>query len=91
MNKMTPLAENLLKKSTGFRNKADLYQATRFLHEIGMYCLYRLLGNFCAFSADFCFPKSNSSKHFFRNTIRVSTSLKSDQAGHFVRPDLGPN
>ena len=40
MNKMTPLAENLLKKSTGFRNKADLYQATRFLHEIGKYHIY---------------------------------------------------
>ena len=27
----------------------------------------------------------------FRNTISVSNSLDSDQAGHFVRPDLGPN
>ena len=30
-------------------------------------------------------------KNSFRNTIRVSNSLDPDQAGHFVRPDLGPN
>ena len=35
MNKMTTLAESKLTKSTGFRNKEDLHQATRFLHEIG--------------------------------------------------------
>ena len=27
----------------------------------------------------------------FFNTMRVSNSLDPDQAGHFVRPDLGPN
>ena len=31
------------------------------------------------------------SNHSFRNTSRVSNSLDSDQDGHFVSPDLGPN
>ena len=31
------------------------------------------------------------SKDPFRNTIRVSNSLDPDQAGYFVKPDLGPN
>ena len=35
--------------------------------------------------------KSAFSKNSFRNTIRVSDSLESDQAWHFVRPDLVPN
>ena len=30
-------------------------------------------------------------KNSFRTTIRVSNSLESDQARHFVGPDLGPN
>ena len=57
MNKMTPLAENLLKKSTGFRNKADLYQATRFLHEIGMFSHINSLhtGKFSCFFCYFSF------------------------------------
>ena len=28
---------------------------------------------------------------YFFTTIRVSNSLDPDQAGHFFRPDLGPN
>ena len=39
--------------------------------------------------ADFL-KKSTFSKNSFRNNIRVSNSLDTDQAGHFVRPDLGP-
>ena len=30
------------------------------------------------------------SKHYFRNTFRVSNSLDPDQGRHFVGPDLGP-
>ena len=41
-------------------------------------------------SADF-FSKATFLKNSFRNTIRVSNSLDSDQAPHFVGPDLGPN
>ena len=37
------------------------------------------------------FSKSTFLKSSFRNTIRVSNSLASDQAQHFVGPDLGPN
>ena len=38
----------------------------------------------------------NFQNHFFlkisfRNTIRVSSSLDSDQARHFIEPDMGPN
>ena len=33
----------------------------------------------------------NYLKKKFRNTIRVSNSLGSDQASQFVRPDMGPN
>ena len=39
----------------------------------------------------FFFSKSPFSKNSFRNTIRVSNGLVSDQAQHFVGPDLGPN
>ena len=41
-------------------------------------------------SADF-FSKSTFSKYSFRNTIRVSNSLNSDQARQFFGPELGPN
>ena len=50
-----------------------------------------MLGNFSCFlsCADF-FPN-----HLFRNILSgipsVSNSLDSDQARHFVGPDLGPN
>ena len=37
------------------------------------------------------FSKSTLSKNSFRNTIRVPNSLHSDQARHFVGPDLDPN
>ena len=40
-------------------------------------------------SADF-FPKLNFSKNSFRNTIRLSKDLDSDQDQHNVGPDLGP-
>ena len=40
-------------------------------------------------SAD-SFSKSTFSKNYFRNTIRVSSSLDLDQAQQFW-PDLGPN
>ena len=42
-----------------------------------------------AAAADFYadFLKFNS----FRNTTRVSNTLDSDQARHYVGPDLGPN
>ena len=33
----------------------------------------------------------NFLKKSFRNTIRVSNNLDTDQARHFVGPDLGPN
>ena len=43
-------------------------------------------------SADlFFFSKSTFWKNSFRNSIRVSKSLDSDQARLFVGPDLGPN
>ena len=35
--------------------------------------------------------KSTFLKSSFRNTIRVSNSLDTDQNRHFVWPDLGPN
>ena len=45
-------------------------------------------GNFYALlSAAELFPKSTSSKNYFR----VSNSFDPDQAKHFVGPDLGPN
>ena len=42
------------------------------------------------YSADF-FSKLTLSKNAFRNTIRVSNSLDTDQDRHSVGPDLGPN
>ena len=41
-------------------------------------------------SADF-FSKSTFMKNSFRNTIRLSNTLDSDQARHFVGLDLGSN
>ena len=52
-----------------------------------------MLGNFSGFfllSADF-FSKLTFSKNSFRNSIRVSNSLDSDQDRHSVCPDLAPN
>ena len=40
--------------------------------------------------ADF-FQNPFFSKNYFRNTIRASNSLDSDQARYFVGPDLDPN
>ena len=37
------------------------------------------------------FSKLTFSKNSFRNTIRVSNGLESDQDSHSVGPDLGPN
>ena len=37
------------------------------------------------------FSKSTFSKNYFRNTIRVSNSLDTDQIRRFVGPNLGPN
>ena len=37
------------------------------------------------------FSKSSFLKNSFKNCMRVSNSLNSDQARHFVGPDLGPN
>ena len=51
-----------------------------------------ILGNFCL---HFCrllnFSKSTFSKNSFWTIIRMSDSLDSDQARHFVGPDLGLN
>ena len=58
-----------------------------------------MLGNFLIMlSADF-FSKINFYRHFknyhlkksFRNTIRESNSLETDQEQHSVGQDLGPN
>ena len=46
---------------------------------------------FHAFLSSADFFKINFFESSFRNTIRVSNSLASDQARHFVGPDLGPN
>ena len=42
-------------------------------------------------SADFILPKSNVFEKFFRNTIKVSNSLDTDQAPRFAGPDSVPN
>ena len=44
-----------------------------------------------AFLLSAIFSKSTFLKNSLMNTIRTSNSLDPDQAGHFVRPDLGPN
>ena len=44
----------------------------------------RLLGNLSRFL-------SNADFKLFRNTIRVSNSLDTDQARLFIVPDMGPN
>ena len=51
-----------------------------------------MLGKYFIF-VDVCwlFSKSNFSKNYFRNTIRVTNSLDPDQTQRFVRPGLGPN
>ena len=45
----------------------------------------------CFFVVCWVFSKSTFSRKSFRNTIRVSNSLDSDQARHNVGPDLDPN
>ena len=52
-----------------------------------------MLGRFSIFFTDRCllFSISSSSKHSFRNTIRVSNNLDVDEAQCFVEADLGPN
>ena len=51
-----------------------------------------MLGNFaCFFCRLLIFSKSIFLKNYFRNTIRVSNSLDSDQDRHSVGPDLDPN
>ena len=42
-------------------------------------------------SSSAVFSKLFFSKHSFRNTIRVSNSLDSDQDRYYVGPDLGQN
>ena len=37
------------------------------------------------------FPKLTFSRHFFKNTIRVSNDLDVDQDRHSFGPDLVPN
>ena len=50
------------------------------------------LGNFaCFFCCLLIFSKSTFLKNSFRNTIRVSNSLETDQGQQFVGPDLSPN
>ena len=60
------------------------------------YLILSILGNFSCFflsSADFfsklTFTKKKKKK--FRNIIRVSNSLDTNQDQHFVGPDFGPN
>ena len=43
------------------------------------------------FLINFKKKKKKKKKKTFRNTIRVSNSLDTDQAQRFVGPDLGPN
>ena len=51
-----------------------------------------LLGNLSYFLSSANFFKINFfRKNSFRITIRVANSLDSDQARHFVGPDLGSN
>ena len=50
------------------------------------------LGNFSCFCRLLIFSsKSTVLKSSFRDTIRMSNSLDTDQARHFVGPDLAPN
>ena len=56
-------------------------------------CILCMLANFsciCCCLLTFFF-KSNFFKNYFRNMIRVSSSLDPDQYRHSVGPDLGPN
>ena len=52
-----------------------------------------MLGNFSWFLLTFSdfFQNQHFQKKSFRNTIRVSNNLDSDQDRHSVGPDLGPN
>ena len=51
-----------------------------------------MLGNFSCFCCRLLnFSKLTFSKISFRNTIRMSSGLDSDQDHHAVGPDLGPN
>ena len=51
-----------------------------------------MLGNFSSFCRLLIFfSKFAFSKHFSRNTIRVSNILDPDQGRHSVGPDLGAN
>ena len=52
-----------------------------------------MLGNFSCFLCRLLtfFSKLTFSKNRFRNTVRVSNSLDSDQDQHSVGLDLGPN
>ena len=47
--------------------------------------------HFCRLLFFFFFSKSTFLKNSFRNTIRLSNSLNTDLARHFVGPDLDPN
>ena len=57
-----------------------------------LYLALCLMGNFLLFFVNcrFFFKNLLFSNNDFRNNIQVSNSLDPDQAGHFVRPDLGP-
>ena len=51
-----------------------------------------MLGNFSCFCSHLLtFSKLTFSQNSFRNTIRVSNSLDSEQDRHSVGPDLRPN
>ena len=54
---------------------------------------YLPTGEFCMLSCRllFFFQNQTFSKDSFRNTLRVSNSLDTDQARHIVGPDLGSN
>ena len=51
-----------------------------------------MLGSFSCFCCHLLtFSKINFCKNFFKNTIRVSNNLDSDQDRHNVSPDLDSN
>ena len=92
LHKPTVMLEPLLctytKYESRWRHRQKNWTSCINAHEYLTPCL---LGNFACFCRLLIFFKWNFSKNYFRNTIRVSNSLDSDQAGCFVGPDLGPN
>ena len=69
-----------LRLSSVFESRQISFFKIFLVHAICVICLF--------------FPNSDTklfSQNDFRNTIIVSNSLDTDQASHFVGPDLGPN